>query len=416
MTYSTRQFPPLAAAALFALLHLPPAQAQTRIIEDGPPTLADLLQAEQLAGQCLGMALSADTTQASLTGNRLGVSFQPHETGPGLQRFFVGKFLREDIGEEWKPQVMTLHAAQTMSEGRGVHVTGLLEPATAELLYQAVTDLWTEILGPEFTITTINTTRKPELFCDYTTPIPEAEGVWHEVLVAGQTLPDEPVLPKYLYASGIVELGSTLERASAGHYKFTFQEDAGGYPEFVAVDCAMAPAYLCDEKLETLKTALGTGGEEDTTQRDAAIMAVLPPAYTKDHIREIQVNSGNGRESLVVQLEEVPASPARTVRGIAICRRPLASGGDWACEYRFVAYNQTLANGMTVSVRTLGLSEAQVETLVAQVADDIIGARIVSIGAADGGYTLNVAGFANQPLTARFDAGLNLVEKTYRDR
>lgn len=413
MWYTFRQLIPYTMLLhVVFLLHISAVQAQIRIVDDGTPTLDDLLQAQHLASQCLGMNLSVDDNQASLSGNRMGVAFQPHESGSDLQRFFVGRFLRPEPSEVWQTQVITLHAAQTLDDGHGVHVTGLLEPATTEQLYQVVTDLWTTALGPDFTITAISTSRNPEIFCDYTTPLSVVEGVWYEVLVAAEKLPDTPILPRYLYASGIVSSGGR-ERARAGDIKFTFRENASGNPEFVSVDCATVPDF-CGPTLDTLETALGTNGDEDTTQRDAAIMAVLPPAYTKDDISEMQVTTGNGREALVVQLEDVPASAARTVRGIVICRRPLASAADWECEYRFINYNQVLAIGMTVSVRSLDVSDAQVETMVESVAGDIINARMVTISPRDSGYMLNAAGPGMTGLTAYFGADLALTGKEYR--
>lgn len=405
--YNTAVF----AAAI--LLHIPVLQAQP--VQNGIPSLDDLLQAEQFVSQCLGMNLSADSNQASLSGNRMGVAFQPHESGPDLQRLFVGIFNRPDIGEDWALQTLRLHATQTLDDGSGVHVTGLLDAATTELLYQSVADLWAAALGADFTITTINTTRMPETWCDFAGNRTEVDGVWHEVLVAAQKLPDAPILPRYLYAVGLVDVSREIDRARAGNYKFNFRENADGYPEFVSVDCATVPEP-CGENLDTLRTALGTNGEEDSSQRDAAILAVLPPAYTKEHIDEMQVSTGNGRENLVIELEDVAVSAARTVRGIVICRRPLGSGADWDCEYRFINYNQTLANGMTVSVRSLDVSEAQVETLVAAVANDIVNARIVSISADDTGFTLSAAGIFMPGLTARFDSNLKLTEKEFRDR
>jgi hypothetical protein len=360
------------------------------------------------------MNLSIDNNQVSLSGNRLGVAFHSHENIQGVQRFFVGRFLHPDPAGEWQTQSMSLHAAQTLEDGSGVHVTGLLEPATTEMLYLAVTDLWTAALGPDFTITAINTTRKPEIFCDYTTPLPEAEGVWHEVIVAAEKLPDTPVLPRFLYASGIVSSGP-LDRARAGNIKFNFRENASGYPEFVSVDCATVPD-LCGTTLDTLKTALGINGDEDTTQRDAAFLAVLPPAYTQDDIKEIQENTGNGRENIFVQLEDVPASATRTVRGIVICRRPMAGTEDWECEYRFMNYNQALANGTTVTVRTLDLTESQVETMVAAVKDDIVNAFRVTLSANDTGFLLNGMGPGMPGFTAHFDTSLKLITKEFRER
>ena len=168
--------------------------------------------------------------------------------------------------------------------------------------------------------------------------------------------------------------------------------------------------------LDTLKTTLGTDGEENNSQRDDAIMAVLPEPYTKDHITEIQLFTGNGRENLAVQLAEVPVSVTRTVRGTVNCHRALGSMADWECEHRFRNYNQALVNGMIVSVRTLDLDEAQVEAMVTVVQDDIVNARMVSIGNTDSGFFLNARGFDIPGLTARFDRNLNLTEKEFRDR
>ena len=410
--------------SFFRILALCPAllfqasgvHAQIRMTDDGIPTLEDVLQAEEIASQCLGMNLTADVNQVSLSGNRLGVAFHPHVAEANLQRFFVVRFTRPDMGEDWHLQSVNLHAAQILDENVGVHVSGLLDPSKTALLHQSVSDLWTKTVGTDFTITQINTTIMPEIYCDHARTSIDVEGAWHEVLVAAEKLPESPVLPPFLYTSGIVSVGPDAARLRQGAYKFTFRDDAGGYPEFVTVDCATVPVDLCTEHLATLQTALGIDdGDEDTSARDAAILAVLPVGYTREHFRNIQLTSGNGRESLVVNLEELPVSPTRTQTGIVLCRRPLGSRGDWDCEYRVMAINVVLSNGMTVRLRDESLSDAQVETMVATVAGDIINARIVSINAAEGGYTLTARGFGTPGLTARFDASLSLLEKKFQD-
>ena len=402
---------PIAALFVLLLFQMPDLHAQ-QVMNDGVPSLDDLLQAEQLASQCLGMDIAVDSNQASRLGNRMVVAFQPHESGPGLQRFFVVIFNRPDENAEWQVQLPRPHAGQYLDDGSGVHVTGLLAGATVELLYESVAELWKTAAGPDFTITTINTTRMPEFNCEIPN-LPQVDGVWHEVMVAAQQLPDEPGLPRYLSEVGLFVMTMEIDRDLASNYKFTFMEGPGGYPEFVKVDCVRQPIPC--PAMETLQTALGITADQDHTQRDEAILAVLPPEYSGNHSGDMQTVTGNGRENLTIQLEPAAVSPVRSVRAMVNCRRPLGSGGDWSCEYRFLHYDQTLSNGIVAMVRTLDLSEGQVETMVAKVNVDIVNAIRITISQRESEFVLNYMG-PGPGVTAIFDASLNLTGEEITDR